>query len=78
MEIEASIPPTKLRAEKLCHQYALRMLSFSESHSLRKALQLRNTGTSKIEFSLFVVFSRAFYFTLRSIALTLRELYYTL
>jgi len=59
MKIEASILPIELRAEKLCYQYALRMLYFSESYSLRKALQLRTTGTNKIEFSLFVVFSHA-------------------
>jgi hypothetical protein len=38
MEIEASILPTALRAERLCQQYALRMLSFAKSHPIHTAL----------------------------------------
>jgi hypothetical protein len=39
MEIEAAILPVSLRAEKLCHQYAIRTLSFAKSHPIRKAIK---------------------------------------
>ena len=38
MEIEASILPLELRAEKLCQQYSLCLKSFSPSHPIRQAL----------------------------------------
>jgi hypothetical protein len=77
MEIEASVLPIELRAKKLCHQYALQMLSFSESHPLRKALQLRTLSKlqalAKLSSRCLSYFSRAFYCALGSMALTLRE-----
>src|SRR6266702_2347666 len=36
MEIEASIPPPKIRFEKLCNNYALRILKFKENHVIKK------------------------------------------
>jgi hypothetical protein len=39
MEIEAAVLPVSLRAEKLCCQYALRILSFAKDHPIRKAIQ---------------------------------------
>jgi hypothetical protein len=39
MEIEAAILPLSLRAEKLCYQYAIRVLSFAKDHPARKAIQ---------------------------------------
>ena len=39
IEIEAAILPVRLRAEKLCQQYAIRILSFAKSHPIRKAIQ---------------------------------------
>jgi hypothetical protein len=39
MEIEAAILPVSLRAEKLCHQYAIRALAFAKQHPVRKAIQ---------------------------------------
>ena len=39
MEIEAAILPIGLRAEKLCQQYAIRVLSLGEKHPIRKALR---------------------------------------
>jgi hypothetical protein len=38
MEIEAAILPVSLRAEKLCYQYAIRVLSFAKDHPVRKAI----------------------------------------
>ena len=38
MEIEAAILPVSLRAEKLCYQYAIRVLSFAKNHPVRKAI----------------------------------------
>ena len=37
MEIEASIPPPRIRFEKLCNNYALRILKFKENHAIKKA-----------------------------------------
>ena len=37
MEIEASIPPPRIRFEKLCNNYALRILKFKENHVIKKA-----------------------------------------
>jgi hypothetical protein len=37
MVIEAAVLPVKLKAEKLCNQYAIRTLSFAKSHYVRKA-----------------------------------------
>src|SRR6266481_5480504 len=37
MEIEASIPPPRIRFEKLCNSYALRILKFKENHVVKKA-----------------------------------------
>ena len=37
MEIEASIPPPRIRFEKLCNSYALRILKFKENHIIKKA-----------------------------------------
>jgi ribonuclease HI len=39
MEIEAAILPVSLRAEKLCCQYAIRILSFAKDHPIRKAIK---------------------------------------
>jgi hypothetical protein len=39
MEIEAAILPVSLRAEKLCGQYAIRVLSFAKDYPIRKAIQ---------------------------------------
>ena len=36
MEIEASIPPLKIRFKKLCNNYALRILKFKENHPIKK------------------------------------------
>jgi len=36
MEIEASIPPPRIRFKKLCNNYALRILKF-ENHVIKKA-----------------------------------------
>lgn len=35
IEIEASIPP-RIRFEKLCNSYALRILKFKKSHAIKK------------------------------------------
>jgi len=37
MEIEASIPPPRIRFEKLCNSYVLRILKFKENHVIKKA-----------------------------------------
>jgi len=37
IEIEASIPPPKIRFEKLCNSYALKILKFKENHAIKKA-----------------------------------------
>ena len=37
MEIEASIPPPRIRFERLCNNYALRILKFKENHVIKKA-----------------------------------------
>jgi len=37
MEIEASIPPPRIRLKKLCNSYALRILKFKENHAVKKA-----------------------------------------
>jgi len=37
MEIEASIPPPRIRFKKLCNNYALRILKFKENHVIKKA-----------------------------------------
>jgi hypothetical protein len=37
MEIEASTPPSRIRFEKLCNSYALRILKFKENHVIKKA-----------------------------------------
>ena len=37
MEIEASIPPPRIRFKKLCNSYALRILKFKENHTIKKA-----------------------------------------
>src|SRR6266704_1835125 len=37
MEIKASIPPPRIRFEKLCNNYALRILKFKENHLIKKA-----------------------------------------
>ena len=37
MEIEASTPPPRIRFEKLCNSYALRILKFKENHVIKKA-----------------------------------------
>ena len=36
MEIKASIPPPRIRFEKLCNNYALRILKFKENHPIKK------------------------------------------
>src|SRR6266567_893999 len=36
MEIEASIPPPRIRFKKLCNNYALRILKFKENHPIKK------------------------------------------
>ena len=35
MEIEASLPPPKVRFNKICKNYALRILKMHENHSIR-------------------------------------------
>ena len=37
MEIEASIPPPRIRFEKLCNSYVLKILKFKENHAIKKA-----------------------------------------
>jgi hypothetical protein len=37
MEIEASIPPPRIRFEKLCNSYILRILKFKENYAIKKA-----------------------------------------
>jgi len=37
MEIKASIPPPRIRFEKLYNSYALRILKFKENHAIKKA-----------------------------------------
>src|SRR6266702_833268 len=37
MEIETFIPPPRIRFEKLCNNYALRILKFKENHVIKKA-----------------------------------------
>ena len=37
MEIEASIPPPRIRFKKLYNSYALRILKFKENHVIKKA-----------------------------------------
>src|SRR6266576_4401542 len=36
MEIEASIPPPRIRFKKLCNSYALRILKLKENHAIKK------------------------------------------
>jgi len=36
MEIEASIPPPRIRFKKLCNSYVLRILKFKENHAIKK------------------------------------------
>ena len=36
MEIEASIPSPKIRFQKLCNNYTLRILKFKENHLIKK------------------------------------------
>ena len=36
MEIKASIPPPRIRFEKLCNNCALRILKFKENHPIKK------------------------------------------
>jgi len=37
MEIEASIPPLRIRFKKLCNSYVLRILKFKENYIVKKA-----------------------------------------
>src|SRR6266704_1433977 len=37
IEIEASIPPPRIKFKKLCNSYALRILKFKENHAIKKA-----------------------------------------
>ncbi len=37
MEIEASIPPPRIRFKKLCNSYILRILKFKENYIVKKA-----------------------------------------
>jgi hypothetical protein len=37
MEIEASIPSPRIRFEKLCNSYVLRILKFKENYIIKKA-----------------------------------------
>ena len=37
MEIEASTPPPRIRFEKLCNSYILRILKFKENYVIKKA-----------------------------------------
>jgi len=37
MEIEASIPPSRIRFKKLCNSYALKILKFKENYAIKKA-----------------------------------------
>ena len=36
MEIEASIPPLRIRFKRLCNSYALRILKFKENYIIKK------------------------------------------
>ena len=36
IEIEASIPPPRIRFKKLCNSYVLRILKFKENHVIKK------------------------------------------
>ena len=38
MEIEASLPPPRLRLRRICRSYALRTLSFNQSHAIQQRL----------------------------------------
>jgi len=44
LEIEASILLVELRAEKLCQQYAIRLLTFSKHYLIQQALQQQKQG----------------------------------
>ncbi len=37
MEIEASIPPPRIRFKKLCNSYVLKILKFKENYAIKKA-----------------------------------------
>ena len=37
IEIEASIPPPRIRFKKLCNNYVLRILKFKENYVIKKA-----------------------------------------
>jgi len=37
MEIEAFIPPPRIRFKKLCNSYALKILKFKENYIVKKA-----------------------------------------
>ena len=37
MEIEASIPPPRIRFKKLCNSYVLKILRFKENYVIKKA-----------------------------------------
>lgn len=43
MEIEASLPPPRLRLKRICRSYALRTMSFNQSHAIQQ--RLPNTFT---------------------------------
>ena len=42
MEIEASIPPPRIRFKKLCNNYILRILKFKENHLIKKIYMEEN------------------------------------
>ena len=48
MEIEASIPPPRIRFKKLCNSYALKILKFKENHAIKKAY-IEENDTDKDE-----------------------------
>ena len=49
MEIEASIPPPKIRFEKLCNNYTLRILKFKENHPIKKVyIEENNNNKDKL------------------------------
>src|SRR5436190_9275653 len=48
MEIEAALPPTKVRFDKLCKNYALRILQMQDSHSVKQRVTSNSSFLGEI------------------------------
>ena len=48
MKIEAALPPTKVRFEKLCKNYALRILQMQDSHPVKQRVTSNSSFLKEI------------------------------